>query len=67
MEPNREILTAYSESAHQITYDTAKIMLETKPLLASVIDHKNWKSFIDRGKSKSEKFYSLFIKLMQWK
>ena len=37
MEPDREILTAYSESAHQITYETAKIMLVTKLLLTSVI------------------------------
>ena len=38
MEPDREILTAYSESAHQITKETAKIMLVTKPLLTSVIN-----------------------------
>ena len=37
MEPDREILTAYSESAHQITQETAKVMLVTKPLLTSVI------------------------------
>jgi len=29
MEPDREILTTYSESAHQITQETAKIMLVT--------------------------------------
>ena len=37
MEPDREILTAYLESAHQITSETAKIMLVTKPLLTSHI------------------------------